>query len=242
MKSLTFILISIVSGALAGLILAGMNMIVVEPYIDKAIGFENDKAVASGEKVDTNEQNSFRVWQKSGSFVAGAMLGMAYGSLFGIVYAFSRKALPFPSDDRKKALFLSLVMCLVLFAIPFIKYPGNPPAVGNPETIYLRETLYLGFLAVSTISALSLGILFYRLRHVQRISLIMPLVYAMIVSIAFVLFPPNADKISIPMDLVNSFRIMSGLTMIGFWLALGIIFGILWHKFKPHEKSKITLA
>ncbi len=242
MKSLTFILICLVSGATAGIILAGVNMLVVEPYIDKAIGFENDKAIASGESVDTNEQNSFRVWQKSGSFVGGAMLGMAYGSLLGIVYAISRKALPYSSDDRKKALFLSLVMCMVLFVIPFIKYPGNPPAVGNPETIYLRETLYLGFLAVSTISALSLGILFYKFRHIQHISLIMPLVYAVIVSIAFVLFPSNPDEISIPMDLVSSFRVASGLTMIGFWLALGIIFGTLWHKFKPHEKAKITLA
>jgi predicted cobalt transporter CbtA len=165
---------------------------------------------------------------------------MAYGSLLGIVYAFSRKTLPFSSDDRKKAIFLSLVICVVLFVIPFIKYPGNPPAVGNPETIYLRETLYLGMLAISTISALCLGILFYRLRRTPHISLVMPIAYVAIVSIAFVLFPPNPDKISIPMDLVHSFRIISGLTMVGFWITLGIIFGLLWHKFKPHEPSKIT--
>jgi predicted cobalt transporter CbtA len=68
----------------------------------------------------------------------------------------------------------------------------------------------------------------------------MPIAYVAIVSIAFVLFPPNPDKISIPMDLVHSFRIISGLTMVGFWITLGIIFGLLWHKFKPHEPSKIT--
>lgn len=239
MKSLTFVLISIVSGAIAGVILAGMNMIVVEPLIDKAIGIETANAIASGENLDMNEQGSFRVWQKAGSVVAGSILGMAFGSLLGIVYAFSRKTLPF-SGDRKRAVFLSVVMCLVLFVVPFIKYPGNPPAVGDPETIWIRESLYLGFLVVSAISALCLGILFHRLRQISRISIVMPLIYAAIMSSAFVLFPPNPDKISIPMDLVNSFRIASGLTMVGFWIMLGAIFGLLWSKYGPNESSKIT--
>ncbi len=33
MKSLTFILISIISGAISGVILAGMNLIIVEPLL-----------------------------------------------------------------------------------------------------------------------------------------------------------------------------------------------------------------
>ena len=131
-------------------------------------------------------------------------------------------------------------MCLVLFVVPFIKYPGNPPAVGNPETIWIRESLYLGFLVVSAISALCIGILFHRLRQISHIFIIMPLIYAAIMSSAFVLFPPNPDKISIPMDLVNSFRIASGLTMVGFWIMLGAIFGLLWSKYGPSESSKIT--
>ncbi|MEJ7641172.1 MAG: CbtA family protein [Candidatus Nitrosocosmicus sp.] len=239
MKSLTFILISLGSGALAGLILAGMNMFVVEPFIDKAIGMETTKAIDMGEHVSTDEQNSYRIWQKSGSFVGGSVLGMAFGSLLGIVYMFCRKAIPF-SSDKKRAVFLSLTMCLVLFVVPFIKYPGNPPAVGNPATIWLRESMYIGFLSVSALSALFLGILSYKLRCIQKIRIMIPLFYVVIISVAFVLFPPNPDKISIPMDLVNSFRVMSGLTMVGFWLALGVIFGILWHKYKPHESSKIT--
>ncbi len=186
-----------------------------------------------------NEQNSYRIWQKVGSILGGSILGMAFGSLLGIVYAFSHKALPF-SGDRKKAVFLSLVMTVVLFVIPFLKYPGNPPAVGDPETIYLRESLYLGFLGVSAISALILGILFYRLQHVAHISIIIPLIYAVIMSSAFVLFPPNPDEIPISMDLVNSFRIASGLTMVGFWIILGTIFGLFWFKYKPNKSSKIT--
>ena len=240
MKSLTFILISMGSGALAGLILAGMNMFVVEPYVDKAIGMETAKAIDLGKNVPTDdEQNSYRILQKSGSFVGGSILGMAFGSLLGIVYMFCRKAIPF-SSDIKRAVFLSLAMCLVIFVVPFIKYPGNPPAVGNPDTIWLRESLYIGFLSVSSLSALFLGIMSYKLRHIQKALIVMPLFYVVIVSIAFVLFPPNPDKISIPMDLVNSFRVMSGFIMVCVWVALGVVFGVLWHKYKPHESSKIT--
>ena len=110
MKSIIFIFITLFSGAISGIILAGMNLIVVEPFIDKAIGFETAKHVTAGEHIDINEQNSYKSWQKSGSLVAGSTLGMAYGSHVGIVFVFSRKFLPFFSDI-KKAVFLSLVMC-----------------------------------------------------------------------------------------------------------------------------------
>ena len=65
MKSITFIFISLFSGAISGLILAGMNLIVVEPFIDKAIGFETARHIAAGEHIDMNQQNSYRLWQKS---------------------------------------------------------------------------------------------------------------------------------------------------------------------------------
>ena len=48
MKSITFIFISLFSGAISSLILADMNLIVVEPFIDKAISFETAKAHCSG--------------------------------------------------------------------------------------------------------------------------------------------------------------------------------------------------
>lgn len=241
MKSLTFIFISIISGAVAGLILAGMNLIIVEPFIDKAIGFETARHIAAGEHIDLNEQNSYRLWQKSSSLIAGSILGMAYGSLLGIVYAFIRKFIPF-SSDTKRSVFLSLIIYAVLFLIPFLKYPGNPPAVGDPATIYLRESLYLGFLAVSAIFTLCLGILFYKFRKVKHILIIIPLIYAVIIASAFIVFPSNPDKISIPMDLVYSFRIASASTQLVFWIILGVIFGLCWNKFKPHESSRIAIT
>ena len=52
MKSVLFIVIVIVSGALAGAIHGTVNFAIVEPYLDQAIGIENENLFASGEEDD----------------------------------------------------------------------------------------------------------------------------------------------------------------------------------------------
>jgi hypothetical protein len=60
-------------------------------------------------------------------------------------------------------------MLVALFLIPSLKYPANPPAVGNPDTIYYREILYVGFIAISGFSSLALALL-YTKRLVKNIN------------------------------------------------------------------------
>jgi len=50
MKSVLFIVIVLISGALAGTIHGVVNFAIVEPYLDQAIGIENQSLFASGEK------------------------------------------------------------------------------------------------------------------------------------------------------------------------------------------------
>lgn len=239
MKSLTFIFISLLSGVIAGLILAGVNYYVAEPFIDQAIGIEVDNSIASGEVVDFDELSTYRVWQKEGTFAAGALLGLTYGAILGIVYVISRKYLP-SSDDRKKALILAAIICLSLYVVPFIKYPANPPAVGDPETIGLRDSLYTSYQLASGLIALGVTILMYKLRRISYIKYIIPVFYLGLVASIYTIFPANPDEITAPMDLVNAFRTVTFGTMVMFHLVLGSIFGIMWNKFKPHETARIT--
>ena len=37
-------------------------------------------AIDAGEKVNLEEHNNYRLWQKSGEVAAGAILGIAFGS------------------------------------------------------------------------------------------------------------------------------------------------------------------
>jgi len=239
MKSLTFIFISLLSGIIAGVILAGVNYFVAEPFIDQAIGIEVDNSIASGEVVDFDELSSYRVWQKEGTFAAGAFLGLTYGAILGIVYVISRKYLP-SSDDRKKALILAAIMCLSLYVVPFIKYPANPPAVGDPETIGLRDSLYTSYQLASGLIALGVSILMYKLQRIGYIKYVIPVIYLGLVASIYAIFPANPDEITAPMDLVNAFRAVTFGTMVMFYLVLGTIFGIMWNKFKPHETARIT--
>jgi predicted cobalt transporter CbtA len=239
MKSLTFIFVSLLSGVIAGVILAGVNYFVAEPFIDQAIGIEVDNSIASGGVVDFDELSSYRVWQKEGTFVAGAFLGLTYGAILGIVYVISRKYLP-SSDDRKKALILAAIMCLSLYIVPFIKYPANPPAVGDPETIGLRDSLYTSYQLASGLIALGVSILVYKLRKISYIKYVIPIIYLGLVAFIYAVFPANPDEITAPMDLVNAFRAVTFGTMVMFYLVLGAIFGIMWNKFKPHETARIT--
>lgn len=239
MKSLTFIFISLLSGVIAGLILAGVNYYIAEPFIDQAIRIEVDNSIASGEVVDFDELITYRVWQKEGTFAAGAFLGLTYGAILGIVYMISRKYLP-SSDNRKKALILAAIMCLSLYVVPFIKYPANPPAVGDPETIGLRDSLYTSYQLTSGLIALGVTILMYKLRRISYIKYIIPVFYLGLVASIYAIFPANPDEITAPMDLVNAFRAVTFGTMVMFYLVLGAIFGIMWNKFKPHETARIT--
>ncbi|MBI5859984.1 MAG: CbtA family protein [Nitrosarchaeum sp.] len=236
MKTFLFIVIVIASGAAAGLIHGGANLIFVEPSLDQAIGIENQHLFASGEEKDTPEfraqYDDYRIWQKSGQVFAGVILGVSIGSLFGIVFALSRNSLP-GKTDIKKALVLAGIMWLTIYFIPFLKYPANPPTVGNPETIVLREILYLTFIAISGFGAVG----FYKLSQKLKTKKIIAIAgYAAFIGIVFVAMPGNPDQITTPMDLVEHFRMMSAFTVSLYWLSLGLILGSLWNHYKPHKE------
>ena len=80
------------------------------------------------------------------------VLGTSVGALFGLVFALSRNSLP-GNNDVKKALVLAGIMWFTMFLIPFLKYPANPPTVGDPETVVLRSILYLSFITISGFGA-----------------------------------------------------------------------------------------
>jgi predicted cobalt transporter CbtA len=239
LKTITFIAITLIAGAISGTLLAIINQGIVEPYIDEAINIENQNAIAQGEVINPQEFNDYRLWQKSGEIAAGTILGVSLGALFGVVFALTRNSIP-GSNNKKKALILAGVMLLVIYIVPALKYPANPPAVGDPETIYYRESLYITILTISGLSALGLAFLYRKLGDKKGKQIVVPVIYIVIIAAAFMILPPNPDEITAPMDLVIGFRIASGLTMSAFWGLLGLILGALWDKTRPHETARIA--
>ena len=239
MKTSLFLSLVLVSGAVAGLIHGSANLVLVEPYLDEAISIENQNMFASGEAKDTIEfwveYESYRIWQKGGQILAGVILGISTGALFGIVYAFSRNVLP-GGNDVTKALVLGGIMWATLYLIPFLKYPANPPTVGDPDTIILRSILYVSFIAISGFGALG----FYKLSKLfeSKKKVISLFGYGIFITSIFLIMPQNPDEVTAPTPLVDGFRVMSVFGVSSFWISVSLILGYLWNQFKPHQKMK----
>ncbi len=233
MKTSLFLAVVLVSGFSAGIIHGFVNLIIVEPYLDRAISIENQNRFASGEIQNTSqfweEFGKYRTWQKEGSILSGGILGLSTGALFGIVFAYSRNKLP-SQHNITKALVLAGIMWFTLFFIPFLKYPANPPTVGDPYTITFRSSIYIAFIALSGLGALGFAKFYKRL---QNRKFLMPIGYAVYIIMVFLLMPQNPDKITAPLDLINGFRIASLSTMTLYWIVNAIILGLLWQKFQP---------
>ena len=238
MKSSLFLIIVLISGAFAGTIHGTVNFAIVEPYLDQAIGIENQNLFLSGEEKDTPEfwveYEGYRVWQKSGQILAGVILGTSIGALFGIVFALSRNSLP-GNNDVKKALVLAGVMWFTMFVIPFLKYPANPPTVGDPETVVLRSILYLSLIAISGFGAVGFYKLSQKFKNSRKLTALIG--YGIFISVVFFTMPENPDEIAAPMDLVNEFRIMSFLGVTSFWISIGVILGFFWNRYSPHKET-----
>ncbi|MDQ4101692.1 MAG: CbtA family protein, partial [Thermoproteota archaeon] len=172
--------------------------------------------------------------------VAGTILGLSIGSLFGVIFAYTRNSIP-GSNNKKKALIIAGVMWFVLFLIPALKYPANPPAVGDPETIYYRQTLYIAFLAISGFSALGLAFLYHKMGSLNSRKVIIPVAYGVIIAAAYLAMPSSPDPINASMDLVVGFRLASAITLSMFWGLLGVIFGAFWDKFNPDRTARISI-
>jgi len=233
MKTVFFIVIVLVSGFGAGVIHGAVNLVIVEPYLDEAIEIENQNLFATGLAEDTPqfwaEYSSYRDWQKSGQLLAGGILGMSIGALFGIVFAYSRNSLP-KGHTVKKTFVLAAIMWFTIFLIPFLKYPANPPTVGDVDTVILRSILYLSFIAISGFSAVGFFILYKKLQNKKKGLAFVG--YAVFITTVFFIMPVNPDEVKAPIDLVNGFRAMSVIAVTTFWIAEAIIFGMLWQKYK----------
>ena len=239
MKILLFLVIVLVSGFSAGILHGFVNLGVVEPFLDWAIGIENQNLFASGEAQDTpqfwEEFNTYRIWQKQGEVLAGGILGLSMGALFGLVFAYSRHALP-SQNHIKKALVLAGIMWFTIFFIPFLKYPANPPTVGDPGTIVLRTSLYVAFVALSGLGALGFSRIYKKIKNPVR-KIAVPAGYAIYISIIFIIMPENPDELTAPTDLIYGFRIASAGTVTMFWILDAVILGVLWQKFQPHVEK-----
>ena len=134
-------------GILAGLLAFGFAWLFGEPQVDHAIAFEEHTRQLAGEAPEP-ELVSRAVQSTIGLLTGVVVYGCAFGGIFALVFAFAYGRLG-RLGPRGTAALLAAAAFVVLILVPQVKYPANPPSIGDPETIGTRTALYFAMLALS---------------------------------------------------------------------------------------------
>ncbi|MEE3627806.1 CbtA family protein [Nitrospirillum sp. BR 11752] len=159
-------------GILAALLAFGVATLIGEPPVERAIAFEaaqgashahdhHDQAAPSAPEggghdhhhhhadADDDGEVFSRGTQAGWGLLTGLLVyGAAVGGLFALTYAYAQGRMG-ALGPRGLAGVLALLGFLALVLVPGLKYPANPPAVGDPDTIQQRTALYFILLILS---------------------------------------------------------------------------------------------
>lgn len=216
-----------------------------EPPVDQAIAIEKANAAAEtaaapataepaghghgeeAELVSRPTQASF------GLLTALVVYGSALGGLFALAFAFCYGRWE-RLGPRGTAALVAAVGFTAVYLVPFLKFPPNPPAVGNPDTIGARTALYMTMVALSFVGAIVTIVLRGRLvpgRGRWNASLIAGGAYLVAMSVAAAILPGIHEvPDDFPATTLWSFRMASLGGQAILWSVIGIGFGLLSHR------------
>jgi len=246
-------------GIVAGLLSFGFLKVYGEPQVERAIAFETqmDEAKAAAEKIrshthataheadhrmahavahekagageEQTELVSRPVQAGLGLFVAVMVYCTAFGGLFGLAFAFAWGRLPGAFTPQGVAVVLAATGFVAICLVPNLKYPANPPAVGDADTIGVRTALYFIMIAISLAAMIASIALKRRLipqfGEWNAVLLVAGCYIVLVALAAFVL--PAVDEVpaAFTAAVLWKFRIASVGAQFIMWATLGLLFG-----------------
>jgi predicted cobalt transporter CbtA len=241
----TLLVRAMLIGIIAGLLCFGFLKIVGEPQVDHAIAFETqfDEAkahaaaqalIAKGLPAPKEEPEpelvSRRVQAGIGLFTGVMVYNVAFGGLFALAFALAYGRMG-DFDPRTTAALLAIFGLIAVYIVPNLKYPANPPSVGDPATIGMRTALYFSMIAISLAAMIAAGMLRLRLlaRHGPwNAFLIAAGAYLIVVVVVGLVLPPiNEVPAEFPAVVLWRFRIASLGAQLIMWTTIGLVFGAL---------------
>lgn len=223
----SFLIRGMLCGIVAGLLVFLFAKFFGEPNVDGAIAVEEQLARAAGEP-EYPEIVSRAVQASWGLFTGTMLFSIAMGGLFSLVSAVAWGRVGRLGPRASSALIAGAAFVTV-YLVPFLKYPANPPSVGNPETIGYRTTLYFGMIVISIIgmvAAINLGRSLLGRFGIWHAALAAGAAYLAIIVIANVVMPSiNEVPEAFPANLLWQFRLVALGMQVILWGVLGIMFG-----------------
>lgn len=177
----SYLMRGMLAGVVAGLLTFGFAKVFGEPQVDQAISFEEQLNGAGGHEhahehsheqgnaaaatataattaaetavePATPEEVSRETQAGIGLLTGTVVYGAAVGGLFALVFAYAYGRTGGTSIRALSAL-LALAGFIVLVIVPNLKYPANPPSVGEAATIGYRTGLFFLMIAISIAAA-----------------------------------------------------------------------------------------
>ncbi len=208
-----------VAGGAAGLLTSIVAYVWVEPVLTAAIALEGPS---------DGEGPVGRQTQKLlGMPVGFLLLGIALGLLFAVVY----RRLPSAASAWSRSVGLAVAGFTALALVPQLRYPANPPGVGDPETVSGRTLSYLlaVMLGIAVVSGASAALRALRARNVPPPARqpVVAVGAVTLVAIGYLLLPDSGDPVDAPAALVYDFRVRSLGLLVMLYATLGAVFGML---------------
>jgi hypothetical protein len=208
------------SGLVGGALAAAFGFLLAEPLMDRAV--ELEAARSGGGAVETFSRST----QHFGFVGAALVVGLAVGVLYGV----TARLLPATADVWARALRLGGGAFFAVSLVPFLRYPSNPPGVGDSATIDSRSHLWevavvIGLVGAVTAGLVARGLVERGVRASLRQLAVLGVLVAT-VALTFVL-PGNTDPVEAPVTLVWEFRLLSIASLALLWGGLAVTYGLL---------------
>ncbi|MFF4757653.1 CbtA family protein [Streptomyces sp. NPDC001292] len=220
----------LVRGMLAGLAAGVLALVVAyflgEPFVDKAIGLE--EAHAHSHSHDEGEVVTRSLQSTAGLATGVLVYGVAFGGIAALAFCFALGRVG-RFSPRATALLLSGCALLAVYVVPFLKYPANPPAVGQEDTIGRRTTLYFLMMLLSVLLAIAATILGKRLAPALGTwyaTVAAVAAFAVVIGPAYAFLPAvNEVPAGFPATLLWRFRLSALAMQTVLWGGFGLLFG-----------------
>jgi predicted cobalt transporter CbtA len=243
----TYLVRGMLVGLLASLAAFAFAQVFGEPQIRRAIEIEEQAAASDAEHGHDEEAPTVSrdaqetVGLGTGLIVAGAALG----GLFGLVFAFSHRRLT-RRPARVTAAGLAAAAFTAIYLVPWLKYPPNPPAVGDPDTIGRRTALFLLLVVMGVLATVLANVVREKLKPrlggwnaaVASIGLFVAVVAVLYVAM------PGVDEVpdTFPNIVLWRFRLASLGTGLILWTVIGLGFGALTERAERRSAAAVAVT
>ena len=246
-----FLVRGLLAGLFAGLVAFGVAYVVGEPSVNAAIAIEESVGLDHGHAADDPAASEKapgaevpRSLQSTlGLLTATVVAGVTLGGLVGVI-----SALALGRFGRLGVRGVSLSVAAIGFVsvslLPFVAYPPNPPAIGDPNTIGARTALFFIMLAISIIAATAAVLVGLKLaaRWGGWYATLSALGGYLLVTLTAMALLPHYSEVPVdfPATVLYEFRAACLITQLALWATLGVALGELLHRLPRRTDLGVT--